>query len=322
MNVHKNAKLTPKGREQMVQRVLAGEAVTTVARSLGISTHTVRKWVGRHRQEGPSGLRDRSSRPHKLREPTPQATIDRMIELRRRRLTGKHIAARMGLSRATVSRIVRRAGLSRLRDLLPAEPVRRYERKAAGDLLHLDIKRLGRFERPGHRVTGNRTGQSTPRSGKRKGYGWEYVHVCIDDHSRVAHSVILPDEKAESAIKHLKAAVGFYTKMGITVRRVMTDNGSCYLSKAFAKACRQLNIKHIRTKPYTPKTNGKAERFIQTALKEWAYSRAYATSDQRAGHLAYWEHMYNWHRPHGGLKDQTPISRLGFNENNLLRHHT
>jgi transposase InsO family protein len=248
--------------------------------------------------------------------------VKRIIALRRERWTGKHIARETGVSPATVSRVLKRAGLSRLKDLEPAEPVRRYERKAPGEMIHIDIKKLGRFERKGHRITGDRRGQSAPRGRKQGGYGWEYVHVAIDDHSRLSFSQIHLNEKAVSAVRHLKATVAWYRKLGVTVERVMTDNGSCYKSHAFAKACRDLKIKHIRTKPYTPKTNGKAERFIQTALREWAYARAYETSDQRAADLPLWTHLYNWHRPHGGIKDQTPISRLGMKPDNLLRHHS
>jgi transposase InsO family protein len=218
---------------------------------------------------------------------------------------------------ATARRILRRLGLNRMRDLEPAEPVRRYERQAPGEMIHIDIKKLGRFDRIGHRITGDRTGQSNGR-----GVGWELVHVCIDDHSRVAFSQILPDEKAESAVAFLKAAVDYYNSLGVTVSRVMTDNGSCYKAFDFREACQELGLKHKRTKPYTPKTNGKAERFIQTALREWACAQAYPTSDRRAEELPHWIHRYNWHRPHGGIKSQTPISRLGLTEDNLLRLHT
>jgi transposase InsO family protein len=176
---------------------------------------------------------------------------------------------------------------------------------------------MGRFKRIGHRITGDRTGQSNAR-----GIGWEFVHVCIDDASRVAFTRIVPDEKTVSAITFLKAAVAYYASFGVKVARVMTDNGSAYQSFAFARVCRGLKIKHIRTKPYTPKTNGKAERFIQTALREWAYARAYQTSDQRAAELPVWTHQYNWHRPHGSLKSNPPISRLGLSEDNLLRLHS
>ena len=261
-------------------------------------------------------MQDRSSRPYSLRNPTPDDVADRIIALRRQRLTGAHIAARTGVSAATVSRVLRRAGLSRLRDLEPAEPVRRYERDHPGDMIHLDIKRLGKFERAGHRITGDRTGQSNSR-----GIGWEYVHVCVDDASRLAFTQVHPDEKAVSAVAHLNAAVAWYASIGVKVARVMTDNGSCYKSHAFKAACAELGIRHIRTKPYTPKTNGKAERFIQTALREWAYARVYQTSDDRAADLPVWTHLYNWHRPHTALKSKPPISRLDFDRNNLLRFH-
>jgi transposase InsO family protein len=215
-----------------------------------------------------------------------------------------------------MGRALPRLGLNRLSALEPAEPVRRYERERPGELIHIDIKKLGKFNRIGHRITGDRTGQSNAR-----GIGWEFVHVCIDDASRIAFSRVMKDEKKASAVAFLKAAVAYYASLGVTIERVMTDNGSCYRSKAFARACKKLGLKHIRTKPYTPKTNGKAERFIQTSLREWAYARAYNTSDERAAELPKWLHRYNWHRPHGGIKSQTPISRLGLAGNNLLRLH-
>lgn len=241
---------------------------------------------------------------------------DRIIALRRQRFTGQQIAREASVSPATVSRILRRVRLSRIRDLEPPEPVRRYERDHPGDMIHIDIKRLGRFDQPGHRVTGDRSGQSNGR-----GVGWEFVHVCIDDASRIAFSQILPDEKASSAVPFLKAAIDYYAGLGFTVTRVLTDNGSCYKVFAFRDACRALGLRHIRTKPYTPKTNGKAERFIQTALREWAYAQKYQSSDRRAAELPFWLHRYNWHRPHGGTKLPTPISRLVLTEDNLLRLH-
>ncbi|MEM6415959.1 MAG: IS481 family transposase [Pseudomonadota bacterium] len=317
MNIHENARLTPFGRERLVKRMLSGQSPGAAARAEGVCPRTARKWLTRYKSEGVAGLQDRSSRPNKLRLPTPAKTVTQIIMLRRRRWTGKHIAREVDVSPATVSRILKRVGLSRLKDLAPPEPVRRYERAAPGEMIHLDIKKLGRFERKGHRVTGDRRGQSGPRSRKQGGYGWEYVHVCVDDHSRLSFSQIHPNEKAASAVAHLKAAYRWYRKLGVKVERVMTDNGACYKSKAFAKACRDLKIKHVRTKPYTPKTNGKAERFIQTAMREWAYARAYETSEQRAQDLPLWQHLYNWHRPHGGIKDKTPISRLGLNRDNL-----
>lgn len=281
------------------------------------SARTVTKWVSRHRAEGLAGLADRSSRPHKLYRSTPQATTEQIVTLRRQRITGKQIAITVGVSPATVSRVLKRAGLSRWRDLEPAEPARRYERDQPGELIHIDIKKLGRFKRIGHRITGDRHGQSNSR-----GVGWEFVHVCIDDASRIAFSQILADEKKESAVAFLLAAIAYYQSLGITVARVMTDNGSCYRSRAFRNACKVLRLRHIRTKPYTPKTNGKAERFIQTSLREWAYASAYPTSDHRKAALKPWLHNYNWHRPHGSLKSKTPISRLGLDENNLLRLHS
>jgi len=317
MNVHKNARLTRLGRERLVGMIADGVTFCRAGTLCGCSAKTAAKWWRRFERDGRDGLLDRTSRPHSLRNPTPEAVAEQIITLRRQRLTGAHIAARLGVSAATVSRVLRRAGLSRLRDLEPAEPVRRYEREHPGDMIHLDIKRLGRFERTGHRITGDRTGQSTSR-----GIGWEYVHVCVDDASRLSFTEIHPDEKAVSAVAHLRAAVDWYASMGVTVARVMTDNGSCYKSHAFRAACADLSLRHIRTKPYTPKTNGKAERFIQTALREWAYARAYQTSDQRAADLPVWTHLYNWHRPHAALKSKPPISRLRLKRNNLLRHHS
>ena len=318
MNVHKNAKLTPRGRTEIVRRVIdQGQTPKAVATAFGVCERTVRKWVRRFRAEGAEGLRDRSSRPHKLRRPTPDPVVRRIVALRRRRWSGAQIAAQLGVSTATVSRVLRRLGLNRLKALEPPQPVRRYERQNPGELIHIDIKKLGRFHRPGHRVTGDRTGHSNSR-----GVGWEYLHVCIDDHSRVAFSQILPDEKKESAIAFLNAAIDYYKSLGVAVSRVMTDNGSCYRAHAFRDACKTRRLKHIRTRPYTPRANGKAERFIQTALREWAYARAYRNSGQRQHHLPHWLHRYNWHRPHGSLKANTPISRLRLTEDNLLRLHS
>jgi transposase InsO family protein len=270
--------------------------------------------MARYQSEGLAGLADRSSRPHRLYRPTLAAIVEKVEALRRQRWTGKQIAVEVGVSPATVSRILRRLGLNRIAALEPAEPVRRYEREHPGELIHIDIKKLGRFERVGHRITGDR---SPPN--KSRGIGWEFVHVCIDDASRLAFSQILPDERKQSAVGFLHAAVAYYASLGVTVARVMTDNGSCYKSFAFRAACRDLGLRHIRTRPYTPKTNGKAERFIQTALREWAYAQAYPTSQRRAEELPVWLHRYNWHRPHGSLKSKPPISRLALAEDNLLR---
>jgi len=317
MNVHKNARTTMRSRAELVRRVLQeGQSPRAVATAFGVDLKTVHKWVARFRSEGPPGLKDRSSRPHRLNRPTPPAVIEQIIALRRQRLTGQQIARQTRVSPATVSRVLRAAGLSRAKDLAPPEPVVRYERGAPGELIHIDIKKLNRFERVGHRITGDRS------LGESRGAGWEFVHVCIDDNSRIAFSQVMADEKQQSAVAFLKAAVAYYATLGVTVSRVMTDNGSCYRSFAFRDACKALGLRHIRTRAYTPKTNGKAERFIQTALREWAYAKAYPTSDHRAAELPAWLHRYNWHRPHGGINLQTPISRLGVAMDNLSRLHS
>jgi transposase InsO family protein len=316
MNVHKNARLTPHGRERIAHQVLSGQPPKAVGSAAGVCPRTVRKWVERYRREGLAGLTDRSSRPLRLHRPTPQAVIEQVEALRRHRRTGKQIAAELGISPATVSRILKRLGLNRIATLEPADPVRRYERDRPGEMIHIDIKKLGRFNKVGHRITGDRTGQS-----KSRGIGWEFVHVAIDDHSRIAFAKVMPSEKKRSATDFLKAALAYYDSLGVKVERVMSDNGSCYKSFAFRRLCKRLGLRHIRTKPYTPKTNGKAERFIQTSLREWAYAQAYRNSAQRRSELPIWLHRYNWHRPHAGIDDKVPISRLGLPENNLLRLH-
>ena len=325
MDVHKNAPLTPKGREAMVRSVIEGGlGKAAAARQFNTTAKTVAKWIKRFRAEGVDGLRDRSSKPLSLPSQTAPATCAVVEALRRQRHTGKQIAAEVGASPATVSRILRRLGLNRIRDLEPAEPVRRYERERPGELIHIDIKKLGKFNRVGHRITNDRTRQSSGRGvrgGKSWGAGWEFVHVCIDDASRIAFSKVMTSERKGCAVAFLKAAIAYYASLGVHVERVMTDNGACYKSFAFQKACKRLGLKHIRTRPYTPKTNGKAERFIQTSLREWAYARAYDTSDQRAAELPRWLHRYNWHRPHGSIGSKPPISRLGLTGNNLLRLH-
>jgi transposase InsO family protein len=288
------------------------------ARKYNTTPKTVAKWVKRFRAEGVDGLRDRSSRPLSSDSQTPQATCVAVEALRRQRYTGNQIARELGISPATVSRILRRRGLNKLSALEPAEPVRRYEREKAGELIHLDIKKLGRIGSVGHRITGRQSGVVN----RHHGIGWEFVHVCIDDASRVAFVQVMADQRKESAVAFLQAAVAYYAKLGVRIERVMTDNGSCYRSKTFRAACTRLGLRQIFTKPYTPKTNGKAERFIQTALREWAYARAYQNSDQRSAELVTWLHRYNWHRPHGSLKASAPISRLGLTEDNVLRLHT
>jgi transposase InsO family protein len=280
-----------------------------------LSRQSAARWVRRYREQGMAGLADRSSRPRRLRQPTSPELVSRVEALRRERWTGLRIAQQTGLSRATVSRILRRLKLSRMRDLEPKPPVQRYEHAAAGDLLHLDIKKLGRIVRPSHRVTGDRRDSFD-------GAGWEYVHVAIDDHSRIAFSAIYPDEKANSTVAFLQATLAYYARLGIRFKAVLTDNGAAYRSRAFALACRELGLKHRFTRPYTPRTNGKAERFIQTALREWAYARTYQNSKQRSQELNSWLHQYNWHRPHASLGLSPPIRRAGIDDNNLLRLHS
>jgi transposase InsO family protein len=305
----------------MVRSVVEGGlSQAAAARRFNTTAKTVAKWVKRFRAEGLDGLRDRSSRPHSSPSQTPAATCEAIEALRRQRYTGEQIAVEVGVSAATVSRVLHRLGLNRLAALEPAEPIRRYEREHPGELIHIDIKKLGKFNRIGHRITGDRHRQSNLRS-RGKGPGWEYVHVCIDDASRIAFSQVMKTEKKGCAVAFLKAAVAYYASLGVKVERVMTDNGSCYKSFAFRRACKRLGLKHIRTKPYTPKTNGKAERFIQTSLREWAYAQAYSTSKERAAELPKWLHRYNWHRPHGSIGSKPPISRLGLTGNNLLRLH-
>lgn len=311
--MHKNARLTPKGREVLIQRLQAGQRVAEVAQAMGISETTVRKWWRRFRQG--ESLADRSSRP--LHSPRAVA-IERRAQieaLRRQRRSGRWIAMTMGLSAATVSRVLRRARLSRWRELEPQPPVLRYERAAAGELIHLDTKKLGRIERPSHRVTGNRRDRV-------RGIGWEFAHVAIDDHSRTSLVTMAEDERKESAVAFLEQVVEHYRACGIRVQRVMTDNGSAYRSRDFADACRRLQLRHLYTRPYTPQTNGKAERFIQTALREWAYAASYATSQQRREALQDWLHHYNCHRPHSALGGRPPVSRLMLSQNNLLKLHT
>lgn len=316
MNIHKNARLTPKGREVLIRRLECGERPGDVGCAIGVSTRTVYKWWRRFREHGLAGLQDRSSRPATSPLRTGAGTEAMVVQLRRERRIMDQIAAETGVSRATVGRILARHGLNRWRDLEPVEPVVRYERKTPGELIHIDIKKLGKFTRTGHRITGDRT-----RQGNARGIGWEFVHVCVDDHSRLGFSQVLASERKEDAIAFLTDAVAWYLNLGIKVERVMTDNGSCYRSKAFNETCKALGLRHIYTRPYTPKTNGKAERFIQSCLREWAYACAYNTSEQRKAELPYWMHHYNWHRPHAGIKRKTPISRAGLDVNNLPRPH-
>ena len=315
MDYHQNARLTIHSREQLARYVLEqGSTLKVAAAAFNVSARTAAKWVRRYRENGSAALRDLSSRPHRSPRQTSSSLLERVLALRRLRWNGWRIAHELKLSRATVSRLLRRAGMSRLSSLDPPPPVIRYEHKRPGDLIHFDIKRLARIRKPGHRVTGQRRGQA-------RGSGWEYLHIAIDDHSRIAFSAILPDQSHLSAIRFFLMARAHFARFGISIRRVLTDNGSCYKHWLFRKTLCEQHVKHRFTRPYTPRTNGKAERFIQTALREWAYARSYQHSDERDEQLDLWLHDYNFHRPHTSLKLQTPASRSGLNRNNLLSLH-
>jgi len=313
MDIHHNARTTPHSRAALVRRVNAGERPKMVAAGLGVCDRTVRKWVRRAAREGPAGLADRSSRPQRLRRPTAPEVAEQVIALRRQRLLMKHIAAQLELSIATVSRLLKRAGLSRLSALDPPPPIVRYEYAAPGDLLHLDTKKLGRFHRVGSRITGTHQKRSL-------GAGFEVAHVCIDDHSRLAYAEVLPNERKQTTAAFLNRALDHFQTLGVAVARIMTDNGSSYRSYLIADLCRSRRLRHIFTRPYTPRTNGKAERFIQTALREWAYAKSYDHCAERAAALRDWLHAYNCHRPHLGIGGRTPISRLP--PDNLLQLHS
>ncbi len=306
MNIHSSARTSPAGRALLIRRIQhEGWSVIEAAEAAGISARTAHKWLTRFDEDGPSGLLDRSSRP--LRSPTqvPKSWQDLILELRRSKMTGAQIANQLRLPRSTVARILTKAGLGKLKYLEPPVPIVRYEWDRPGDLIHLDVKKLGRFTRVGHRITGDRTGQSRTR-----GIGWEFVHVCIDDFTRLAYVEILPDEKGVTSVAFLRRAVAWLAGRGVRVRRVMTDNGSGYVAKDFTAAVAAIRAKHIRTRPYTPRTNGKAERFIQTMLREWAYGRTYAHSAHRRLALPAWVRRYNERRPHGSLGGAPPITRL------------
>lgn len=314
MNLHKHARLSPRGRALLVDRILIhGLRVEEAAHAAGVSVRTAYKWLRRFRQEGSDGLADRSSRPHRCPHATPRPIADQVLEQRRLRRTYRQIAGQLPVAPSTIARLVRRAGLHRLADLEPALPENRYEYAQPGQLLHLDIKKLARFRQPGHRVTGNRQINSD-------GIGWEYVHLAIDDHSRVAFGCLEPNERGISACRALLQAIRYYRSLGVRFERVLTDNGACYKSRCFRRLVRRLGIRHLRTRPYTPRTNGKAERLVQTSLREWAYACSYDSSAQRATHLPIWLHQYNWHRPHASLGYKPPISRIPLN--NVLGLHS
>ncbi len=315
MNSHKHARLTYARRLEMVRQMIdEGLSAVEAAALQGVTPQTARKWLGRYLAEGEGGLADASSRPLRSPRSIEPGKALLIVELRRRHMLQARIAQGVGVSEATVSRVLKRAGLSKLSDLQPREPVHRYEHKEPGDLLHIDIKKLGRIVRPSHRVTGNRRDAVD-------GAGWEFLFVAVDDHARVAYTDMHPDEGKCSAMQFLRDAVGYYNRMGVTIKRLLTDNGSAFRSKQFKAACEQLGITHKFTRAYRPQTNGKAERFIQSALREWAYGWTYQNSAERRQALHSWQHHYNWHRPHHGIGRVPPASRLPGPRYNLLTVH-
>ena len=315
MNTHKNARLTYARRMELVRDITEHRlSPCAAAAAHGVTAPTARKWLGRYLALGTAGLTDRSSRPALSPRAIAPSKAVAIVELRRKRLTQARIASAVGVANSTVSRILRRAGLSHLRDLEPAEPIVRYEHEHPGDLVHIDTKKLGRIEYVGHRITGDRH----IRVG---GAGWEFLFVAIDDHARVGFTDVYSDETAASAIQFLHNMLAYFKSLGVTVRRLLTDNGSIFRSRSFAAACQQLGIEHKFTRAYRPQTNGKAERFIQSALREWAYGFAYQNSYQRTEALDAWIHHYNWHRPHQGIHGVAPMTRLSPSRNNLLMLH-
>src|SRR4051812_22870204 len=325
MQLHANAALSLNQRRRMVVRVVEhGWSLTKAAEAAEVSERTCSKWVARYRAEGEAGLRDRSSAPRSIPHRTPDELVAVIVSLRRLRMTGAEIAECLGLALSTVSAVLLRVGLGKLSRLEPLEPPNRYERRQAGELIHIDIKRLARIPDwgAGHRAHGNRRLQRNRRRDGRRIVGWEFVHVCVDDATRLAYVEVLADETAATAVGFLRRALAFYAAHGISVERVMTDNGSAYRSTLHALACRALGLRHLRTQPYRPRTNGKAERFIKTMIAGWNDGTIYATSRERTGALDGWLWTYNHRRPHGALSHQPPIARLTSEQNNLARSYT
>jgi transposase InsO family protein len=290
--------------------------VAEAAEASGVSVRTAYKWLARYRDEGAAGLQDRSSRPRRMPTRTPEEWRTLILELRASRMTGHRIAVQLGRPYATVARILQRAGVGRLKPVAPLEPVKRYERAHPGELLHVDVKKLGRIGRVGHRIHGDRTTRV-------RGIGWEYVHVAVDDASRVTYAEVLRDERAQSSVvPFLRRAVAYFARFGVRIQRVMTDNGSAYRSRRHAQQCARLKLKHLRTRPYTPRTNGKVERMIQTLLREWAYALSYPNSSKRAKALKPWLAYYNRQRPHTALGQRPPFTRLPSQMNNVMRLHS
>jgi len=314
MDLHKNARSCPASRALLVKRVLEqGWTVRKAAEAQGLSERSAYRWLARYRAEGDAGLIDRSSRPHRVPRRTSQKQLRRIVSLRLRRLSGAEISCWTGRPRSTVARWLNRVGLGRLSQLAPPEPIRRYEKEHPGDLLHLDIKKLGKIRGVGHRITGDKTKRA-------RGIGWEFVHVCIDDASRVSYVEVLEDEKGPTASAFLRRAIDWFAARGVETKKILTDNGSCYVSKYFAETCSSLSVKHARTRPYRPRTNGKAERFIQTLIREWAYAFTFYTSADRVHLLPTYLHFYNHHRAHSALGGLSPANRLSLN--NAVGIHT
>jgi transposase InsO family protein len=313
MNVHKNARLTPAGRALLARRVSQGWTTKAAAEAAGVSVRTARKWIGRHRRGGERRHHDRSSAPRRCPRRTPQPQVQQIEQLRRQRMTGPAIAAALGMARSTVGAVLRRLGLGKLKQLEPKPQVIRYERDRPGEMIHLDIKKLGKIKGVGHRFAPRGPGMHG-----NKGHGWDFLHVCVDDASRLAYTEILPSEGQADTAAFLQRALAWLGRHGVTVERVMTDNGSAYRSKLFAKTLQAAGARHIRTRPYTPRTNGKAERFIQTSLREWAYARPYSSSAERAQAIEPWINTYNLTRPHTGIGGLSPWTKV----NNLLGNDT
>jgi transposase InsO family protein len=288
----------------VAERVIEqGWTLAAAAAAAGVSVRCARKWVGRYRAAGEAGLVDRSSAPRRVANRTPAERVAMIVRLRHLRMTAAEIAEVLAMPLSTVSVVLKRHGLGRLGRIGLEQPVR-YERSRPGELLHIDVKKLGRIDRPGHRVTGDRSDRRN--QGKK---GWEYVHIAVDDYSRLAYAEVLSDERATTAAGFLARALAFYRRHGVLVERVLTDNGSCYRGVVHALACRQLGIRHLRTRPYRPQTNGKAERFIRTMLNGWAYAAIFGSSRERTAALDGWLWHYNHRRRHSALSHQPPVSR-------------
>jgi transposase InsO family protein len=316
MKLHANARTCPNSRRLIVKRIEEeGWSLTAAAEAAGVSERTAAKWLARWRAQGELGLLDRSSAPRLRPTQLPAERVRAIEALRRLRMTAAEIAECLGMALSTVSRWLKRIGLGKRSRLEPPEPPNRYERKRPGELIHVDVKKLGRFERPGHRMTGRlardrRLTQTTAKGRGRGVVGWDFCHVCVDDATRLAYVEVLADERGETAAGFLRRAVAWFGSMGITVERVMSDNGSCYVSAAHAQTCRELGLRHLRTKPYRPRTNGKAERFIQTLQNRWAYGALYGSSAERVAALPGWLSYYNFTRRHGSLGHKPPAARL------------